>query len=177
MNKVWSKNIVYLYLYNWFCEPKNLNICSVIDQNTKSPFSEAFSTKIHRKFFSANLLQNNPKNVHFLVKKVKKDVFQYFVQCQSQWAYYQVKKSFIYHLDPILGHPVHQFLPKPEFSDFTVISYGLPLSYEFWKYMSLCWSNLCFLANAPGGHGPYYFKYRSLLRCLYSTICGNKSWY
>ena len=60
----------------------------------------------------------------------------------------------------------------------TVISYGLPLGTNFVNtYMSLCWSNLYFMANAPGGHGPYYFKYRSLLRCLYSTICGNKSWY
>ena len=57
------------------------------------------------------MLQNNPKNVHFLVKKVD----------------FQGQKI----LDPILGHPVYQFLPKPEFSDFTVSGSGLPMGHRY----------------------------------------------
>ena len=61
------------------------------------------------------------------------------------------KKSFIYFLEPILGHPVYQFLPKPEFSDFTVSGSGLPMGHRHWKYVSFCWSNSDIMATAPGG--------------------------
>ena len=46
-----------------------------------------------------------------------------------------IVRPYPYFLDPILGHPVYQFLPKLEFSDFTVSATG------FWKYVSLCSSN------------------------------------
>ena len=57
----------------------------------------------------------------------------------------------MYFLDPILGQPVYQFLPKPEFSDFTVSGSGLPMGYRHWKYVSLCWSNSDIMATAPRG--------------------------
>ena len=75
-----------------------------------------------------------------------------FGQPQSQWSFFQGQKSFIFFLGPILGHPVYQFLPKPEFSDFTVSGSGLPMDHRYWKYVSLCWSNSYIMAATPGGH-------------------------
>ena len=63
---------------------------------------------------------------------------------------FRVKKSFLYFIDHILGHPVYQFLQKPDFSDFTVSGSGLPMGHRFRKYISLCWSNSYFMANAQG---------------------------
>ena len=63
---------------------------------------------------------------------------------------FRVKKSFLNFIDPILGHPVYQFLQKPDFSDFTVSGSGLPMGHRFRKYISLCWSNSYFMANARG---------------------------
>ena len=71
-----------------------------------------------------------------------------FDQCPSQWSYFRVKELFIYFLVPILGHPVHQFLQKLDFSDSTVSGSGLPVGHRYWKYVSLCWSNSIFMANA-----------------------------
>ena len=85
----------------------------------------------------------------------------------------RVTKSFLSSRHIILGHPVQQFLQKPEFSDFTVSGSGLPKAHRYWKDVSLGWSNLYFMANAPGGHGPYYFKYKSLLKVSLFTLFNN----
>ena len=61
---------------------------------------------------------------------------------------FRVKKSFLYFIDPILGHPVYQFLQKPDFSDFTVCGSGLPKGLRYWKDESLGWLNSYFMANA-----------------------------
>ena len=62
---------------------------------------------------------------------------------------FRVRKSFIiYFLDHILGHPVSQFLQKPDFSDFTVGGSGLSKGHRYWKDVSLGWSNSYFMANA-----------------------------
>ena len=175
-----SQNKVY-GRWKWFCDPKiwTFDLALIITQN-RHLFESLSSKKLwwnKENCAPPKCYKITMKICVFSWKSGKRWQFCVLVSIKVDGHVFRDKKSFIYFLDPILGHPVYQFLPKPEFSDFTVISYGLPLSFEFWKYMSLCWSNLCFLANAPGGHGPYYFKYRSLLRCLYSTICGNKSWY
>ena len=73
-----------------------------------------------------------------------------FDPCPSQWYYFRVKESFINFLVLILGHPVYQFLQKPDFSDFTVCGSGLPIGHRYWKYVSLCWSNSIFMANDWG---------------------------
>ena len=78
-----------------------------------------------------------------------------FDPCPSQWYHFRVKESFIDFLVPILGHPVYQFPPKPEFSDFTVSGSGLPMGHRYWKYVSLCWSNSYIMATATGGHDHY----------------------
>ena len=90
--------------------------------------------------------------MHFLVKKVEKDGnFAFLSASKSMVIFSGTKKSFIYFLDPILGHPVYQFLPKLEFSDFTVSGSGVPMGQRFFKYVSLCWSNSYIMATAPGG--------------------------
>ena len=58
-----------------------------------------------------------------------------FDPCPSQWYYFRVKESFIDFLVPILGHPVYQFLHKPDFSDFTVSGSGLAMGHRFRKYI------------------------------------------
>ena len=87
----------------------------------------------------------------YLVKKVKRWQFCILVTVLVNGHIFRDKKSFIYFLGPILGHPVYQFLPKPEFSDFTVSGFGLPMGHRYWKYVSLFWSNLYIMATAPGG--------------------------
>ena len=84
-------------------------------------------------------------------KKVEKMPILCFGQLQSQWSYIQGQiKSFLYFIDPIFGHPVYQFLQKTDFSDFTFSDSGLPMDHRFRKYISLCWSNSYFMANARG---------------------------
>ena len=66
-----------------------------------------------------------------LVEKVKKRwQFCVLVSLKVNGHIFRDKKSFIYFLGPILGHPVYQFLPKPEFSDFTVSGSGLPMGHR-----------------------------------------------
>ena len=83
---------------------------------------------------------------------MEKDVnFAFWSASKSMVVFSGTKKSFIYFLGPILGHPVYHFLQKPEFSDFTVSGSGLPMGHRYWKYVSLFWSNLYIMATAPGG--------------------------
>ena len=79
-------------------------------------------------------------------------IFCVLVNVRVNGHIFTVEKSFIYFIDPILGHTVYQFLKKPDFSDFTVSGFGLPMGHRFWKYISLCWSNSYFMANAWGRH-------------------------
>ena len=71
-----------------------------------------------------------------------------FGQCQSQWSYFLAHKMIYILHRPYFGHPVYQFLQKPEFSDFTVSGFGLQLGHWSWKYVSLSWSNSYVIANA-----------------------------
>ena len=63
-----------------------------------------------------------------------------------------------------MGHPVYQFLQKPDFSDFTVSGSGLPLGHRYLKYMSLCWSNSYFMASAVLGGAVY------IISCILQNI-------
>ena len=75
----------------------------------------------------------------FVVKKSdKRWGFCVLVNVRHNGHIYKLKKSFIYFSDPILGHPVYQFLHKLEFSDFTVNGSGLP-----W---GTCFGNICHYA-------------------------------
>ena len=64
-------------------------------------------------------------------------IFCVLVNVRVNGHIFTVEKSFIYFIDPILGHTVYQFLKKPDFSDFTVSGFGLPMGHRFWKYISL----------------------------------------
>ena len=76
-------------------------------------------------FFQGFLVQNDAKRWQFCN----------LINARANVHFSRVTKSFIFSRHIILGHPVYQFLPKLEFSDFTVSATG------FWKYVSLCSSN------------------------------------
>ena len=133
MNKVWSKNIVYLYF----------------------TYITGF---VNLKIWTFALLLIKTQNRHF-----QKHLAPKFIENFSLPICYKItQKMFIF------------WLKKWRKMIITVISYGLPLGTNFVNtYMSLCWSNLYFMANAPGGHGPYYFKYKSLLKVSLFTLFNN----
>ena len=64
----------------------------------------------------------------------KDDDFVFWSTSETIGHIFGVKKLFIYFLYHILGHPVYQFLQKPDFSDFTVSGSGLPMGQRFRKY-------------------------------------------
>ena len=72
-------------------------------------------------------MQNKHEYVHILVtKKWIKIGILYLVNNRVNGHIFRAKISFISFLAPILGHPVYQFLQKPEFSDFTASGSRLP---------------------------------------------------
>ena len=91
-------------------------------------FFESLSTKKPWK----NKENCSPPKCYKITKKWKKIPILHFGQHQS---IFRDKKLFIYFLDPILGHPVYQFLAKPEFSYFTVSGSGLLMGHRYWKYV------------------------------------------
>ena len=73
------------------------------------------------------MLQNNNVNVHFLNHKSEKDGYFVFWSMPEPMVIFSGSQNHFYPSSyPILGHPVYQFLQKPEFSDFTVSGFGLP---------------------------------------------------
>ena len=102
-----------------------------------------------RKIFSRIMSQNNTENVYFLNYEIKKKMaILCFGQCQSQWSYFPGHKIIYILHRPYFGHPVYQFLQKPEFSDFTVSWFRLPWVHRLWKYVSLCLPNSYVMAIA-----------------------------
>ena len=73
-----------------------------------------------------------------------------FGQRQSQWSYFQGQKIISILHRPYFGSPCISVSSKLDFSDFTVSGSGLPMGHRFRKYISLCWSNSYFMANARG---------------------------
>ena len=92
----------------------------------------------------------------FVINASKRWQFLVLINASANGNVFRVKKSFISFINPILGHPVYQFLQKPEFSDFTVSGSGLPWGHRLWKQVSLCWSNSYFRATAPRGRDTLY---------------------
>ena len=73
-----------------------------------------------------------------------------FDQCQIKCSYLMGHKIiFIFHR-PFFWTSCVTVFPKPEFSDFTVNGSGLSMHPRYWKYASLCWSNLYIMALLPG---------------------------
>ena len=87
--------------------------------------------------------------MHFLSYKSEKGwQFCVLVNARAHDNIFRILNSYITFIDPIFDHPVYRFSPKPEIFDFTASGFELPWGHQLWKYMSLCLTNLYFMANA-----------------------------